>query len=185
MNNFRIIPLCVPLVLSISILLVPLASNAQQQFGTNNASNTTPLASNAQQQFGLGNASNTTSASGNSLVSISASVSVPVTNESLRNKDTMLRSAVIGFLNSGANVLKIPDEVMANVKTKIANQVSNMTQNVEGSEATNAIIGVEITKALRSLISSKGTGIVTVDASSTCKAPTDNMISCDNTVNIK
>jgi hypothetical protein len=97
----------------------------------------------------------------------------------------MLRSAVISFLNSGANALKIPEEVATAIKTKIANQISNMTQNVEGSEATNAIVGVEITKALKNLVSSKSSGTVTVDASSNCKALTDNIFSCDNTVSIK
>ncbi len=112
-----------------------------------------------------------------------------VSNQSLKTKDGMLRSSVINFLNSGPNVLKTPETAQPDVKSKIVNQINNDTQSVEGSEATNAIIGVEVTKALKSLVSSSDkpnqSSIVTIQTSSTCKPLTVKSISCENTVTIK
>ena len=125
---------------------------------------------------------------GKSIVSVSASVTVQVSNESLKAKDSMLKSSIIGFLNSGPNVLKTAQTDQPNVKSKISNAINNATQDIQGIEATNAIIGVEISKALKSLVSSSQpnqSALVTIQTSSTCKPSGAVSISCQNTVNIK
>ena len=112
-----------------------------------------------------------------------------MSNETLDIKEKMLRSAVSSFLNSGQNVLKTSDSDVPIVKTKISNQINNVIQNVEGTEATNAIIGVEIGKALETVISPTAqkshAGGITVMTSSTCKPAAVKSISCDNIVTIK
>lgn len=124
-----------------------------------------------------------------SVVSVSSSVTVQVSNETLKIKDGMLRSAVGNFLNSGPNVLKTTETDQPQVKSKISNEINNDTQNVQGIEATNAIIGVEVSKALRTAVSNSEkpgqAAIVTIQTSSTCKPFTVKAISCDNTVTIK
>ena len=70
----------------------------------------------------------------------------------------MLKSAVLDFLNSGPNVLKSSDNTKVIIKTQIMNQISNDTQSVQGVEATNAIMGVEIGKALADIVSSPSKG---------------------------
>ncbi len=133
--------------------------------------------------------SNNTSSNGTGVVSVSASVVIQVSNETLDTKEKMLRTAVSSFLNSGQNVLKTSDSDLPIVKTKIANQINNAIQNVEGTEATNAIIGVEIGKALETVISpatqKSHAGIITVMTSSTCKPAAVKSISCDNIITIK
>lgn len=127
--------------------------------------------------------------SGGSIVSVSASLTVQVSNETVKAKEGMLRSSVISFLNSGPNALKTSPNDQTLVNSKIANLVNNDTQNVQGIEATNAIIGVEISKALKTVLPSGSTpnvpGKVTILTSSTCKPSSANSISCDNAVTIK
>lgn len=133
--------------------------------------------------------SNTTSSNGTGVVSVSATVTMPVSNETLDTKDRMLRTAVISFLNSGANVLKMADSDQPIVKTKIANEINKAIQNVEGTEATNAIIGVEVTKSLKSVnlrtVEKNHANSITISTSSTCKLVAIKSISCDNVVTIK
>lgn len=145
-----------------------------------------PIAVHAQSQSS--GASPSTSASGNNGASVTTSVTVEVKNETLKIKNGILTSALNGFLNSAPDVLMTSDNDQVVVKTKIENQINNNTQNVQGTDATNAIIGVEITKALKSLVSSSGksnqTAFVTIESSSTCKPSTTNLISCENTIKI-
>ena len=133
--------------------------------------------------------SNKTSSNGTGVVSVSASVVMQVSNQTLDIKEKMLRAAVSSFLKSGQDVLKTSDSDLPIVKTKIANQINNAIQNVEGAEATNAIIGVEIGKALETVISPTAqkshADIITVMTSSTCKPAAVKSISCDNIVTIK
>jgi len=129
------------------------------------------------------------SGSGNVVVSVNTSLKVPVSNDSLKNTEGMLRSSVVNFLNSGPNVLKSQDSSQPDVKTKIMNSINNDTQDVQGIEATNAIIAVEFGKALRTLVSSSSspnqTAIVTISTTSTCKPSTTKILYCENTVSIK
>lgn len=124
-----------------------------------------------------------------SVVTVSSSVTIPVSNQSIKSNEVTLKSAVIGFLNSGPNVLKTSDITQTNAKTKIDNQINNATQIVEGIEATNAIVGVEVGKALRSVISSTTqqgqSGLVTITTSSTCKPSILKITSCENIITIK
>lgn len=147
-----------------------------------------PVSTYGQSQSTIG-PSKITSDNGSNVVSVSASVTVQVSNDSLKAKDAMLRSSVVGFLNSGPNVLKTTETTQPIIKSKIANQINNDTQIMQGIEATNAIIGVEISKALKSVVSSSdkpnGSAIVTIQTSSTCKPTSVKSISCDNTVTIK
>ncbi len=129
------------------------------------------------------------SGNGTNIASVSASVAVQVSNETLKTKETMLRGAVVNFLNSGPNILKTSSDDQPMVKTKITNDVNKATQNVEGIEATNAVINVEISKALRTTVSSPNQqsqpSIVTVQTSSKCTLSNSNLTSCVNTVTIK
>ena len=169
MKNLCCALICTALVLSISISQFPIEIYAQSQ--------------------SFNSASKTTSGDGKSVVSVSASITVQVSNESLKAKEGMLRSSVIGFLNSGPNVLKTPESDQANIKSKIVNQINNATQNVQGLEATNAIVGVEVSKALKSLVASSDkpnqTALVTIKTASTCNSITVGPTSCDNTVTIQ
>jgi hypothetical protein len=134
-----------------------------------------------------------TSTYGSSVASVSSSVSVPASNETIKSKEGTLRSGVVSFLNSGPNILKTSDIYQLATKTKIINVVNNATQNVEGVEAMNAIVGIELGKALRSVISSDNQtndkGLITIATASTCKPSSGdssvNNISCDNTITIK
>jgi hypothetical protein len=129
-----------------------------------------------------------TTPSQNNTVTVSSSFSVGLSNQTIKIKDGMLRSAVIGFLTSGPNVLKMSPTDQPVVRTKIVNQISNATQSVQGVEATNAIVGVELSKALKILVGSttkpNQSVVVTIETSSTCK-PLGSMVTCDNTVNIQ
>lgn len=142
----------------------------------------------AQSQSGSTSSFKTKSETGNSVVSLSSSISVPISNETLKIKNGMLVSSVISFLNSGPNVLKTQNNDQTNVKTKISNKINNDTQNVEGAEATNAVIGIEIGKALKTIISTLNTpnqtAMVTIETSSTC-SPGMPLISCENTMTIQ
>jgi len=123
-----------------------------------------------------------------SSISVSASVTIPVANQTMKSNEATLRSALTGFLNSGQNVLKTSDALQVNTKTKITNQLNNATQSVEGIEATNAIVGVEVGKAIRTAIASNqqdASALVTIAILSNCKPSSSNIIFCDNTVSIK
>ncbi len=104
--------------------------------------------------YGQSQSATTSATKAGDSVSVSASVTVQVTNESLKTKDGMLRISVISFLNSGPNVLKTVATDQPIVKTKIVNQINNVTQSVQGLDATNAIIGIEVSKALKTIVSS-------------------------------
>lgn len=168
MNNLLVLAVSLSLIMSISFSSFPIAVYGQAQTGTSGSSK----ASNA-----------------NSVVSVSSSVSVPVSNDTLKAKDGMLRTAVNSFLNSGPNVLKASPNDQPSVKTKIVNEINNATQNVEGIEATNAIVGIEVSKALRSEVSANTnpaqSSIITIQTSSTCKPTVSKSIICDNIVTIK
>jgi hypothetical protein len=133
--------------------------------------------------------SSTTSKARSVEVTVSSTASVQVSNATLDAKNSMLKNAVMSFISSGPNVLKVTPSDQPLVKTKIANQISNTTQSVEGIEATYAIIGVEVYKALKTLIASttgpNQTAIVTIGTTSKCTPSDGKLISCDNTVNIK
>lgn len=147
-----------------------------------------PIPLYAQSQSIQDSSTKTTSSNQNNLVKVSSSFAVEVTNQTLKTKEGMLRNAVIGFLTSGPNVLKLSPTDQTVVKTKIVNQIANATQNVEGIEATNVVIGVEVSKALRTIVSSfKGpnqSSTVAIETYSTCK-PSAKLISCENTVTLK
>lgn len=133
-------------------------------------------------QSSLGNFSNT-STNSSGVVSVASTVIVSVSNETLKDKVDMLRSAVSTFLNAGVNVLKVSQSEQPTIKTKISNLINKDNQNVEGVEATNAIVGVELNKALRTVISSGG--LITVQTISTCKPSSVDLISCENVVTLK
>lgn len=144
---------------------------------------------NAQSESSANFSSKIASDNASAGVTVSATASIAVSNATLTTKDKMLRNAVIGFLISGPNVLKITPTDEPVVQTKITNKINNTTQSVQGMEATNAIIGVEVSKALHSLISSSGklnqTAILVVETSSKCKPSQVNLILCENTVTLR
>lgn len=148
-----------------------------------------PLGSNAQSQSPAVINSKVTSKGGDVGVTVSVTATVQVSNATLESKDRMLRNAITSFLTSGHNVLKATPTEQPVVKTKVTNQISNTTQSVEGVEATNAVLGVEISKALKTVTSSiveqNQTSVVTIGTSSTCKPTPYGSISCENSVTIK
>jgi hypothetical protein len=158
--------LCFALILSAYFLHPLPAASAQSVSTPNIASGTKPLHQ----------------------VKVSATANVDVSNSTLDAKDKMLRTAVTGFLTFGPNVLKANPSDQPVVKTKIFNKLTNTTQTVEGIEATNAVIAVEITKALEGSIASSvkanQSSIVTLETTSTCN-PINLEISCENSVSIK
>lgn len=170
MNNLEPLWIITTIVMSITVLAFSGPINGQAQ----------PTGSTPPNQV----MSNT-----NSVVSVSSSVTVQVSNDSLKAKDGMLRSAVSSFLNSGPNVLKTSPSDQPVVKSKISNLISNDTQSVEGIEATNAIVAVEVSKAIKTAVSTSDkpgqSAMVTIQTSSTCKPLATKSISCDNTVTIK
>ena len=127
-------------------------------------------------------------ADGKNIISVNASITVDVSNDTYKAKSAMLTSAVTNFLNSGPNVLKTDPSSKALVQSKILNQFVNNTQTLEGTEATNAIIGVEINKAMRSVISSLSnsnqTSTVRIDTFTRCMTLALGT-SCSNTIMIK
>ena len=168
MQRLELVTVCVLSLLVIFIWYAPEVSFSQSQ--STNVSKMAPV-------------------SEKSIVTVSSSVTVDVHNQTIKTKEATLKSAVIGFLNSGPNVLKTSDGYQVGTKTKISNQINNSTQSVEGIEATNAIIGVEIGKALKSTVArgsqSNQSDTITVATSSTCKPVADKSIACDNIITIK
>jgi hypothetical protein len=121
-------------------------------------------------------------------VSVSSSLSVPVDNQTIKANEGTLRSGILGFLNSAPNILKTSSSFQPLTKTKITNEINNTTQIVEGADATNAIVGVELGRALRTVVDSSDTqdggGPVVVTTSSSC-TPIAGPLTCNNTVVIK
>ncbi len=117
---------------------------------------------------------------------VSSSLTVQVSNETIIG---VLTPAVFNLIYSGASIFKTSDSDKLIMKTKIDNQINNATQNVEGTDAANAIIGIEIGRAVRSVISPTAdkhqTGPITIDTSSICKLMAVKSITCDNSVKIK
>jgi hypothetical protein len=168
MQKYQLVGVCVVLALSLTLWHLPATSYAQLQIPTN-TSKTTPVEKNIS-------------------VSVSSTVTLPVTNQSFRTNQGTLKSAAIDLINAGPNVLKTSDENKITMQTKITNQINNDTQVVQGVEATNAILGVEINKGLTHIVSATNQtqgGIVTLQISSTCKPSAANSIICDNTLVIK
>jgi hypothetical protein len=166
MNKLQLLPVCVLLILTICILHIT-QIYAQSQSTTN---------------------LKTESANEKNALSVSASLTVEVRNETLVAKTNLLRTAVSGFLAAGPGIFKSTDSGEPVIKTKIANKINNSTQNVEGTDASYAILGVEINKALRTVISSSTqpnqTAIVKIETSSTCKPSGPTTITCGNTVTL-
>lgn len=166
MQKSGLLWVCVALILSLFFCPFPTTIYAQSESREDSSSRTTGAA--------------------NDVVSVSASITVQVANETLKLKEGTVRSAIVGLFNSGLGILKTSDSDQPISKTKITNQISNTTQSVEGTEATYAVIGVEISKAFKSVISSSNnTGSVTLELSSTCKPAGVKMTSCDNSLDIK
>lgn len=170
MNQFKIAALYTMFLLTFSILIVTGVVNAQSSTSTDTASKTN-------------------SSSQRNTVSVSASVTIEINNATYKTKETMLKAAVTGFLTSGPNVLKKTPTDQPSVKTKIINKLTNATQAVEGVDATNAILGIEMSRGLKIVNSSswnqKQPGIIGVDTSSTCKPSGSGLITCDNSVTIR
>jgi hypothetical protein len=166
MNKFQMLPVCVLLIISISILQLS-GIYAQSQSTPTGYLKTIP-------------------GSGNNSVSVSASVIVEVRNETLGTKANLLRTSVSSILASGPSVLKFSDSDQHIIKTKISNTINNSTQSVEGADATYAILGIEINKALQTLVSSSTqpnqTAVVTIETSSVCILSAT--ITCENKVKL-
>ena len=95
-----------------------------------------------------------TSAGVKNLVSVNASITLDLSNETAKERTGILTSAVGNYLKSGPNTLTMSATINPGVKTAIVNQITNSTQSLEGTEATNAILGVEIGGAIKTIVSS-------------------------------
>lgn len=116
------------------------------------------------------------------------SIAVPVMSETIDNKGGVLTSSIMAFLNLGPDVLDGPDNDLPKVKTKIDNEVNNVTQTIEGTKSINGLMGVEISKALAkivSLLAPNQTDIINIETISICKPSAAKSDSCDNAVMIK
>lgn len=111
------------------------------------------------------------------------SIAVPVMSETIDNKGGVLTSSIMAFLNLGPDVLNGPDNDLPKVKTKIDNEVNNVTQTIEGTKSINGLMGVEISKALAkivSLLAPNQTDIINIVTISICKPSAAKSDSCDN-----
>jgi len=101
----------------------------------------------------------------------------------------VLRSTVFSLLNSHTIGLATADCDQSIVKTKITNEINNESQNVEGADATDAIIGVEINKSLKYVVSSlkmpNQTTTVTAETYNACKRIALKSVLCENTIKLK
>lgn len=116
---------------------------------------------------------------------VTASMMVQVRNETISG---VLTPAIFNLINSGPSIFKISDSDQLITKTRIDNRINNATQNVEGTDAAYAIIGIEIGRAVKSLISAdkhNQTAIITIEASAMCNLVAVKFTSCENTVAIK
>ena len=124
----------------------------------------------------------------NAIVLLNSSIAVPVMSETINTKGGVLTSSIMAFLNLGLDVLKGPDNDLPNVKTKIDNEVNNVTQTIEGTKSINGLMGVEISKALAkivSLLAPNQTEMINIETISICKPSAAKSDSCDNAITIK
>jgi hypothetical protein len=132
--------------------------------------------------------STTTSGKDNATVLVNSSVTTPIMFDTINTKGSALTSSIMAFVNLGPDVLKGSNSGLPNVKTKINNEVNNVTQTVEGIKSTEAIMRVEINKALASIISllsANQTHTINIETFSICKPSATRSDSCDNAVTIK
>jgi len=113
---------------------------------------------------------------------IHAGLILKATNETV---NAVLSPAVNSLLNLGPFVFKISDKDQIVMKTKIDNQVNNVTQNVEGTSSAYAVVGIELGKALKTVSTSNDSQSVTVNVTTSCKSMTVVLTSCNNVVQIK
>ena len=122
------------------------------------------------------------------IVVLNSSIAVPVMSETIDTKGGVLTSSIMGFLNLGPDVLKGPDNDLPNVKTKIDNKVTNVTQTIEGTKSVNGVLRVEISKALEStvsLLAPNQTDTINIETIFICKPSAVKSDYCDNAVTIK
>ena len=132
--------------------------------------------------------STTTSGNDNAIVLVNSNITVPVMFDTINTKGGALTSSIMAFVNLGPDVLMGSDSGLPNIKMKIDNEVDNITQTVRGTKSINAIMGVEITKALASIVSllaENQTDTITIETFSVCKPSVAKSDSCDNAVTIK
>ena len=94
----------------------------------------------------------------------------------------------MAFVKLGPDLLKGSDKKLPNVTTKIDNEINNVTQTVKTTKSTNAVLGVEISKALArivSLLAPHQTDTITIHTLSICKHSAPRSDNCDNAVTIK
>jgi hypothetical protein len=115
---------------------------------------------------------------------IRASLTLQATNET---DISLVSPAVNSLLNFGPFVFKTSEAYPLTMKTTIENQITNVTQNVEGTDTAYAVVGIELGKALRSLSAANITDkdALTIQISSTCKPMSNVSATCNNLVQIK
>lgn len=125
-----------------------------------------------QSQFSVDDNTVMTSENKAKMILANSSISLKVRNDTQATDYGRLKDTVISFLNLHSGITMTSDCEDARVKTTISNEINDEIQYLEGSETANAIVGVEITKALKSLVSSDGTietVSVTIKLSSSCE----------------
>ena len=96
----------------------------------------------AQLQYAGNSSTYMTPATVNNIASVSPSITVQGSNETLKVKEATLKNSAVDLLNGANDVLKTSDSDQVVTKTNI-NQKNNSRQNVESKEATNPTIEVE------------------------------------------
>lgn len=117
-------------------------------------------------------------------ITVTAKIALQISNQTLKTKTDQLRGVIVNFLASAPNILKSQPSEQPIVKTKIVNLINGDTQNLEGVEATNAIVGVEITRALKTAVTNQSS-LLPIDLSSTCRPTSNGIILCENSLTIK
>jgi hypothetical protein len=114
---------------------------------------------------------------------INAGLTLQAANETINS--AVLSPAINSLLNLGPFVFKTSDSQQFSMKTKIENQVNNVTQNIEGTDAAYAVVGINIVNALKTLVNSMDQHQVTIHVTTTCKSMTIANTTCNNVVQIK
>jgi hypothetical protein len=126
-----------------------------------------------------------TSTGNNTLASsdINAGLTLQATNETINS--AVLSPAINSLLNLGPFVFKTSESQQFIMNTKIENQVNNVTQNIEGTDAAYAVVGINIVNALKTLVTSTDQHAVSIHVTITCKSITTAKTTCNNVVQIK
>lgn len=120
-------------------------------------------------------------------ISVNSSMNVKVNNETIKSVTASLKSFISNILGSRDTEPSTEKCNHVIIKTKVFNQINNESQYVEGYEETDLITDLEISKALKSAVSSTELpwANVTTEITSMCNRDDFKGISCENFIVLK